>query len=72
MHCRKLYMLYPHLEENLDSLISVGSIKNEVLKVQQKPTTQVPLTKTVLHKTIEVNAHIKIDDEGDPLQEDRT
>ena len=72
MHCRKLYMLYPDLEENLDSLTPVGSIKNEVLKVQQKPTTQVPLTKTVLHKTIKVNTYIKIDDEGDPLQDNRT
>ena len=58
--------------QNLDSLTPVGSIKNEVLKVQQKPMTQVPLTKTVLHKTIEVNTHIKIDDEGDPLRDNRT
>ena len=46
-------------------------MKNEALKSSPKPTT-LPLTKTVLHKTIEVNTHIKIDDEGDPLQEDRT
>ena len=72
MHCRKLYMLYPDLEENLDRLIPVGSIKNEVLKDSAKTKTQVPLTKTVLHKTIEVNMHIRIGDEGDPLQEDRT
>ena len=36
MHCRKLYMLYTDLEENLDSLIPVGSIKNEVLKGSAK------------------------------------